>query len=287
MNISEGKIAFADLKLGAIDFENPRTHSGLSDGEIVETALSIVRHGLLVPLLVRDDGLVLAGKRRYHALDLLRDWLHGNVDSIPEVYGPDPRGTERARARIRVLLDAIPVRFVTIDSETDEVDYQALSLVDNLFRSDLSSYEIAAALADLSQHGGKSGAAIAGMIGKSPSYVSRKLAAWKKSGPELRAAWRDGMAEDTVEEFAKLSFENQAKALAGKVPRGRRGPAHRPSVDAVRDLLYELESAGSQRDVRAELYRAGVIDALRWATGEKVGPEFVKLAEPEPEQASG
>lgn len=277
MRITEGTLPFRDLRLADADFENPRTHSGLGDAEIRETALSIIKHGLLVPLLVRPggspgDGLIIAGKRRYHALSLIQYWTNGGNVDLPEVTPTDWGGAG-------LLLTNIPVRFVSFDPG-EEVSYQALALVDNLFRSDLSSFEIAAALADLSKDG-KTGQAIARMIGKSPSYVSRKLSAWRKAGPELRAAWRDGMPEDAVEEFAALPLESQAKALAGPVPRGRRGPAHRPSVDAVRDFLHELELRGRSGNASDFAYTAGAIDALRWAAGVRTSPEFVKLAEPE------
>lgn len=280
MNITDTTMGFETLKLCADDFENPRSQSGLSDEEIRETANSIVKHGLLVPLLVRPDGVVIAGKRRYWALTRITMWL-GGTD-----VGIDCQLTSELKHDWLYKLARIPVRVVSLVMG-DELDYQAFALVDNLFRSDLSSYEIATALVHLSEE--NTGAEIARKIGKSPAYVSRKLSAWRRASEELLAAWRDGMPEDTVEVMGKLSPEDQAKALAGPIPRGRRGPAHRPSVDAQRDFLHALEQrpappVGLLAKQRApaidHAYRSGVVDALRWATGAQVGPEFVQLAEP-------
>lgn len=277
MNITDGTLPYRDLRLSDDDFANPRTSSGLAQAEIIETAASILKHGLLVPLLVRPGGLVIAGKRRYLSLGLLQRWAQGeDIDGLP--VGCWPVSPWQSQD-VTDLLERVPIRYVSLVMG-DAIEYEALALVDNLFRSDLSSYEIAVALAKLSEDG-KTGVAIAQMIGKSPAYVSRKLSCWRKAGPELRDAWRDGLPEDTVEAFAALPLESQEKALACPIPRGRRGPAHRPSVDAVRDFLIDLEAKPLGGEARDFAYRAGVVDALRWATGARVGPEFMRLAEPE------
>ena len=276
----ESTVTFAQLRLDGDGFFNPRTSTGLAPAEIGETAMSIVRYGLLVPLLVRahegDMVVVIAGQRRYLALDMLRRWITGEVMSDPGLRAliapTDGDADLQQSIRVMELLKSIPVRIIR-----GQVDLKSVALVDNLIRRDLSSFEIARYLADMSDEG-KTGVAIAKLIGKSTGYVSRKLSSWRGAGPELRGVWERGdLEEHLVHELSQLPVEQQSKALAGPVPRGRRGPTHRPSVDAQRDLLHDLETKPTV-DKQDFAYRAGVVDALRWATGQTSSPSFAQLA---------
>lgn len=269
---------YSELRLRDEQFTNPRTHSGLGIPEILELARSIYLHGVLVPLLVTDTCTIVAGQRRYLALGLLQ-----SPPALRDIAGPngDLQSTPTA-FRVRELLANVPVRILSKGRDGEFLaQLEGIALTDNLLRSDLSSYEIAARLAQLAEQG-LSGVAIANAISKSPTYVSRKLSAWRGAGVDLRSAWEAGeLTDDQVQQLAELPHDMQAKALAGPVPRGRRGPAHRPSVDAVRDFLFELEEgekAWGNRTPTPDSYRTGVMDALRWVTGANTGPAFVKLA---------
>ncbi len=154
-----------------------------------------------------------------------------------------------------------------------------MALGENLQRKDLSSFEIAAHLAHL--HGeGATGAELARMIGKSKAYVSRKLSTWRGASLELKLAWEAGeIAEDAVQQLAELPHDQQAKALAGTVPRGRRGPAGRPPIEMVKDTLESLERHEPTAGDDDGVYAAGVLDALRWVAGQRTSPNFAKLTE--------
>lgn len=99
--------------------------------------------------------------------------------------------------------------------------------------------------------------------------MSRKLSTWRNAGVELKAAWKGGMAEDAVIVLSQLPHDEQARALAGPIPRGRRGPAHRPSVDTVRETLDALQKRAGH-----DAGRLWALEAMRWVLGETTSPEF-------------
>lgn len=289
MNITNATMPFADLKLEDGEFKNPRTTSGLADPEIRELALHIGRHGLLVPLIVSPTGLIASGQRRYRAIEWLQRWFiprTANMDAAMWREADDgvtailrELSTDEFNllcVRARELCNGVPVRVVPQDATSDEIDTIAIS--DNLLRSDLSTFEVAKHLWGMHVRG-TTGSDIAKMIGKSTSYVSRKLSAWKGSGPELRGAWEDGsVTEDVVLELVKLPLDAQVQALledsSGEM-RGKRGPANRPGIDTVKDVLRELDIAASKTSVTP--YQRGIVDALRWITGGKAPSEFVNF----------
>jgi ParB-like chromosome segregation protein Spo0J len=283
-------IPFGQLRLASQTFENPRVTSGLAPEDIRELALHIVRHGLLTPLLVTVPGqskhaTVIGGQRRYRAIELILGWAD-DIDNPHEPGGWHARDGEvndgaLIEERASELRDRVPVRLIT---PTGPFGEQGLALADNVLREGLSSYEIAVSLAQLADQG-VTGAELARLVGKSKSWVSRKLGAWKGAGPELRAAWARGdLTEEAVQQLAELTHAQQAKALAGD-QRPKRGPAHRPGIDAVKDVLVDLERRpvppGTQLAIGAEArsiaYTEGALDALRWVTGEQTSAGFVKL----------
>lgn len=280
---------FARLKLKDEGFINPRTTSGLDHDELRELAIHIGLHGLLVPLLVTKHGLVLAGQRRYIAIDWLIAWCTPRGAAVvPEHWDSDVavaaaleevghEALSKIERRAHDLLEGVPVRIID-----DGEDLDGVALADNVLREGLSSFEIAATLTKMSA-AGKTGTELARMIGKSTSYVSRKLSWFRLSGPALKKAWESGQVnEDQVEELCKLPAPEQAKVLAGPVPRGRRGATNRPGIDTVKQALDELVLAGYQKqnpqlEVGVARYAAGVADALAWVTGEQASQALAKL----------
>jgi len=276
-----GTLPFVDLRLRDETFTNPRTSSGLDGDSIRELAIHIGLHGVIVPLIVtRKEGLlntpylIIAGQRRYRAIEWLIHWFTPSTihtireqcgpiaDSIAELSHEDVSAIEH---RTKRLIDAVPVRYVSGDG------LEGIALADNILRADLSAYEVAARLAQLSD-AGATGRDLARLIGKSPGYVSKKLSAWRGAGPDLRTAWEKGLDEPTVFELAAFSHEKQAKTLSGAI--GRRGAANRPGIDAIKDakLVIARRSAPDTDD-----FDAGVLEALRWVTGEKVSETFARL----------
>ncbi len=279
--ITSTTMPFGKLRLRDETFSNPRTHSGLGDDDIIELALDIGWKGLLTPLLVTADGLVLAGQRRYTAIEMLLGWWGARSAEERQVRLPrafQTVTTEELQAfgvTCAQLVSAVPVRVIDADTDRD-----GIALADNLLRTDLSSYEIAAKLYELAQKGA-TGRELARLIGKSPTYVSRKLSAWVGAGAELKQQWAKGLDEQTVQELAQLPIQEQAKELAAPVPRGRRGVANRPSIDQVKDALLELERLGLSETrhvlVGKERYAAGATDALRWVCGLETHLDFAAL----------
>jgi len=278
-----GSMRFDKLMLAGLQYSNPRTSSGLAEPDISELALHIVRHGLMTPLLVTPSGLVIGGQRRYRAIELIFSWaaqldVPGDEEVSPELKGMT--GDEM----LRVITAANELRDVPVNAlaTSGPVEEGGLAIADNVMRESLSSYEVAESLSGLSAQGA-TGANLARLVGKSPSYVSRKLKLYASAGPELRAAWRtDSITEQTVEGLAYRPHAEQARMLAGGERPGR-GPANRPGIETVKDVLGELERAGlATNNPRMEVgdarYAAGVVDALRWATGQQASSAFTKLA---------
>ena len=285
------RMRFERLRLSGDGFVNPRTSSGLSPESIRELALHIGSHGLLNPLIVTSDGMVIAGQRRYLAIEWLIQWFTTQQEPHHQpaqdydaasraIAGLSHENVSELERRAREFADGIPVRVVS------GTGLDGVALAENLQREDLSSYEVARHLSHLSSHG-ITGAELARLIGKSAAWVSRKLASYKGAGPELRAVWERGeMAEDAVQELAHLTHEQQAKALANDRP--RRGPANRPGITTVKDALRDLIAAGRRQNAstsQQQTYASGVRDALRWVTGERTSPGFVALISDEEQES--
>lgn len=263
------------LLLASSSFTNPRSMAGLERGpEVRELAVTIANHGLLVPLIINVNGIVIAGQRRTLAIRLLAEWhravRHGEPHELDECE-PDEVAERRARwlARIPDLVGAVPVIVVGPDA-----DIEAIALADNLQRTPMTAYEVAARLAHLHE-GGATGANLARATGKSRSWVSRKLKAWQGACAELREAWKGGMSEDAVLDLVELTPDQQRKELA-RGPRPVRGPAGRPPIATIKAVLADLERVGADADPRHHEYVNGVRDALRWVAGQPASEKFLR-----------
>lgn len=119
----------------------PRSH--FSEEKIGDLAKSIEKDGLLQPIIVRpfEDGYqIVAGERRYHAC-------------------------------VKVGLETIPVRIISID----ELQSQEIALVENLQRDNLNPIEEAWGYKRLMELGKYKQADIAKAISKNPSTISNAL----------------------------------------------------------------------------------------------------------------
>lgn len=241
---------FEDLRLSEAGFRNPRLTSGLATDCILELAMSIARTGLQHPLIIRSNGLVLAGQRRYLAIEMF----------INSSWRSD---SSRLNGRAHELALAVPVFINDFD------DPKAVALADNLHREDLSDYEISAAVHEMSADDGSTVSSIASVIGKSKTWVSRHLLAWRALVPPAHDLWREGkLTFDRVLFLASLPPEEQVIELAGGRVRTGRGPANRPGI---KDVKRALEVCGSDHSTP---YAVGVRDALRWVTGGELAAEM-------------
>lgn len=255
-------VHYDQLKLRDSNFENPRQHSGLEEPEIRELALLIANHGILTPLRVTQDHVILAGQRRYLAIAYI-------VAHAAEVAEHVELAMEDLLLRMHTLIKAVPVIY------DDERDPDGVAMADNLGRVDLSSYEIAAEIDRWSRRG-DTGADIAKKIGKSPAYVSKALKAWRTAGHELKETWRTGaISYDQVKQLADLQEEEQERAIAGGKTRGGHG---RPGIDAVKDTIGEISKHYEGRAAERS-YAMGVLDALRWVSGQTSSTAFAEFME--------
>lgn len=283
---------FDKLHLKDAKFQNPRTSSGLDDESIRELAINIGLHGMLNPLLVLEDGLIVDGQRRYRAVEFLLQWFSHNSTLRRETFG------ELTRAEVTMIGDlthadisvieatvkyfedhGLPVKVLTAAPLALGTSADGIALANNLQRADLSSFEVAAHVAHMISQGATQ-ADIVRLIGKSKTYVSRKVTAYNGACDELRAAWAAGqLTEEHVQDLAKLPHDQQRRQLAGPIPRGRRGPAHRPGIDTVKEVLGSLRTSVPMVATDTGSYAAGVVDALRWVAGDDTSGAFAKLME--------
>lgn len=261
-----------DLRLGSSGFDNPRKRSGLSPAAIRRLARSIVENGLLYPLVVSPEGIILGGQRRYLALCELIE--------RPESLTSDENDTLAFARCHEYDTEGIPV--VIAQEAEDVADARMIALADNEHRSQLSSYELAIEVYRLTTEHKKSRAEIARTIGRSKSYVSRLNKAVVQSGRELRRAWAaDRIPFERVKEIAELSEDDQ-KAVVDqelaerKVHNGRpapkkarhRGGHGRPGIDEVKARLKRAqERLGDEGD---DEYTRGILDALAFVAGESI-----------------
>lgn len=265
---------FSKLHVQAGAFTNPRQYSGLELEELRELALAIGRLGLLYPLLVTKDGLIIGGQRRFLAITLLRECLL--LKTWKEELDLDEADWPLFATRAQDFWQ-VPVR---IQEDESDLALEAAALADNLHRRDLATYEIAARVAFMHETRAATGAQIAMTIGKSPGYVSKMLKAWKNACPALHAAWRAGAVPyDTVKQLAELVQADQERALAPGAPKKARGASGRPGIDTVKDCLDGVARHYGAR-AAPQSYAQGAIDALRWVAGQQTSEQFVEFLEP-------
>jgi hypothetical protein len=136
-------------------------------------------------------------------------------------------------------------------------------------------------LADLAA-AGASTRELAAKVGHHHSWVVRKLGIHAAACPELREAWAAGVLSDRkAGALAKLPHVMQREAIAQLGARRKPGK-QRPTIDMIREVERDLEQRWPPgvRPSIADPYLGGVLDALRWVTGQKTSPEFPKLIDP-------
>lgn len=150
-----------DLAQLAPDPDQPRRH--FDPVRLAQLAASIRAHGLLQPLVVRQEGLgtegdmrytVIAGGRRLAAIRQLVD-------------GPDAVDDPAERDRLR--------RVAVVLHGGDAATRRVLQLVENIQRESLTPVEEAHALREIMRVDNLSTATLAGRIGRSQGYVDERL----------------------------------------------------------------------------------------------------------------
>jgi len=182
---------------------NPRRH--FNETDLGELAASVREKGVLVPLLVR---------------------------ALPEGPYEIVCGARRYRAATRAGLEEIPVRIVDFDDkQTLEVQ-----VIENLQRADVHPLEEARAYRLLIDAHGHDVAGIAAKVGKSESYVYKRLALTRLV-PEVQAAFeRDCISAGHAAIIATLEPVDQGAALEHAVHKDWLG-----NTPGTRDLKRWIE----------------------------------------------
>lgn len=231
-------------------FENPRRVTGLDEASLQELADSVIENGLLYPLLVwqvPEGTLVIDGQRRVLALRTL----------APDVLAS-------------IFPEGIPCLEIDAGSFPDAV---VKAVQTTVTRSGLSSYELAEqAMVFSAPPYSYTGARIAQILGKDPSWVSRMAKAYQAAGDELLDAWcGDLLTDEQVQALAELSKDKQPAALAEVLSTKDKGER------TEKARARAGKSGRRRRTVKAIERRLGQLPptspawfALRWALGEDV-----------------
>ncbi len=140
------------------DPEQPRTH--MNPRRLAELADSIAVHGVLQPLVVRQDGLGVDGDMRYTIIAGAR--RHAAIALA--VTRAETEDARRALARVPVVL-----------SQSAEAERRVLQLIENLQREDLRPVEEARALKEIMRLENLTTTGMAARIHRSQGYVDERL----------------------------------------------------------------------------------------------------------------
>lgn len=259
------EIAFSQL---APDPDQPRKY--MNPERLAELSASIVMHGLLQPIVVRQAGLdragdmryiVVAGGRRYAAIKLA---LETTTD-------------EAVRAR----LTRIPV----VLNDSAEAERRVLQLIENLQREDLNGVEEARALKEIARIEGLTTTGLAGRVHRSQGYVDERLRLLRHEDVE------DAVATGLLTKSAGAAIasipssdarqEWLARARRGEIVRPREVYATKPSRRPRR--APAPASASADPALLAAIARRSV--ALREADPELTREEAFHLAATEARDA--
>ncbi len=149
------EVDFAQL---APDPDQPRKH--MDPARLAELADSIARHGVLEPLIVREDGLgrdgdmrytVVSGGRRHAAIRLL-------------LGRPLDEATRRRVARVPVVIN-----------DSAAAERRVLQLIENLQREDLNPIDEARALKEIMRLERLTTTGLAERVHRSQGYIDERL----------------------------------------------------------------------------------------------------------------
>ncbi|HEY8602262.1 MAG TPA: ParB/RepB/Spo0J family partition protein [Thermomicrobiales bacterium] len=198
------EVAFAQI---TPDPDQPRKF--MNPDRLAELSASIVNHGLLQPIVVRQAGLdrggdmryvVVAGGRRYAAIKLALDTT--------------------ADEAVRARLQRIPV----IINDSAEAERRVLQLIENLQREDLNGVEEARAMKEIARLEGLTTVGLAGRVHRSQGYVDERLRLLRHE--DVEDAVETGLL--TKSAGAAIASIPSADARQEWLARARRGEVIRP-----------------------------------------------------------
>ena len=189
------------------DPEQPR--KSMNPERLAELSESIVSHGLLQPIVVRQAGLDLSGDMRYIV-------VAGGRRYAAIQMALEQTGDEALRAR----LSRVPV--VINDSEAAE--RRVLQLIENLQREDLNAVEEARALKEIARIEGLTTTGLAGRVHRSQGYVDERLRLLRHE--DVEDAVETGLL--TKSAGAAIASLRSADERRDWIERAKRGDTIRP-----------------------------------------------------------
>ena len=196
-----------DFRQLAPDPDQPR--KSMNPDRLTELAESIVSHGLLQPIVVRQAGLdlggdmryvVVAGGRRYAAIQMA---LEGTTD-------------EAVRARL--------MRVPVVINDSEAAERRVLQLIENLQREDLNAVEEARAMKEIARIEGLTTTGLAGRVHRSQGYVDERLRLLRHE--DVEDAVETGLL--TKSAGAAIASIRSADERRDWIDRARRGETIRP-----------------------------------------------------------
>jgi ParB-like chromosome segregation protein Spo0J len=241
-NKERSRVAFNDIII--VEGSNSRkTYTNIE-----ELAASMDENGMISDLVVRETGAdkegkrkypLVAGHRRYKAIELLRD---------PEWSPKDKNGKKLPRKTTPASWAQVGVKKVKGNTQQQAV----LNLVENLQRENLDPLEEAQAMADFIETYKATQAELAHKLGKSEPYISQRLSLLKNTAAEVKDALEKGEVSPTqVREIVTLPKAEQREVLA-KIQEQQAG-GKKMSVEAVKDVADKAKTKlGIKRDKPAK-----------------------------------
>ena len=211
------------VAIGKIVVEGQSVRAAVDDDHVAELALSIARHGLLQPVVVREDG---DGGYRLEA------------------------GFHRLAACVRLGWDHIP-SYVARESDAP---VRAIAATENLCRRDMSLWEQIVAVNHLHHDEQLSVGQLTDLLSRSRSWVERRLAA-----PQLPDRLRDAIFDGEIgigaaEEIARVDDEPTRNLILNQAVIGKL------TVKQVRELATAyLEGGGLSGGIEAGVQAAGKV----------------------------
>ena len=207
-----------------------RTSVEMAVGEIAASRWQVRR--AFDPQTNAADAELVESVKHYGILNALLVWKPSDSSGCELVAGHRRLAAARAAG-----LKTVPVQAVQYD---DPREVQALVLVENLQRADLTAIEEAQAYRDLMQAQGLTQAELAKRIGKSQGHVSQMLSLLGMA-PEVQAMVAEGALDTTVaRELAGMAQEMQP-AMATFVVEELTGK--RMTARKAANLVRKLEEA--------------------------------------------
>jgi len=143
--VLEKKEDYRSINIDLIDVEGQSVRAALDDDHVVELAMSIAKHGLLQPIVLREKG---DGRYQLEA------------------------GFHRLAAALRLKWEQIPAHVRTYQ----KIPVKAIALIENIIRRDMSLDEEVKAVNLLNQEEELSPSSICDLLGKSRRWVDERLA---------------------------------------------------------------------------------------------------------------